>query len=482
MKFNDKWFIPAFLVALTILAVIIRYFKLGFNDWFIDEAWSVYVGTQPIYMSNGLDVHPFLSYILIRIPLTLFGVSEWSSRLMPCIFGIIAVPLTYWFAKEFTGKKLPGLIAALLMTCSIFEIEQSHNARMYTFLTVFCILAMIYFLKAYRENKPKYWYITTAFAILMIFTWYYSVIIIGITLLWYFLMEGRKPFGNKGFLYSAIAFVFACVLMLPSFLTAISLKSTENNNLIYLGPETIWQTLITYFGSPPLLAVLIAVIAIAGGILLIKDDEVAGTYLAFVTFVALAVGFFISYELMYLPRYAFFIAPIAYTLIGYFIYKGYDSSKVKWQGAIAAGFILLIVVASFCMVIPGYFAVKQNYSGNFDDMKDSFAEIKGNVTTVAMVGNPAFVLMYQYYIKDPSITVVRFDNLTRLQAAIDGKPSLVLIPDYPVPNDQPEAKVIHDWLEANGEDKFTYRGFVGYDVDIDDDGKLPNVGIYRVNT
>jgi hypothetical protein len=45
-----------------------------------------------------------------------------------------------------------------------------------------------------------------------------------------------------------------------------------------------------------------------------------------------------------------------------------------------------------------------------------------------------------------------------------GKPSLVLIPDWPIPSDQPEARVIYDWLQDHGTKKTTYRGFEVYEV------------------
>jgi hypothetical protein len=467
LKINDKWFVPVFLIALTLLAAGLRFYHLSFSNWWCDEAWSGFLTTVPWYFMNGSDVHPFLSYALIRISTTVLGMSEFSLRLVPCIFGIIAIPISWWFAKELTGKNFVGIITALLMTVSIFQIEQSQTARMYTIIGIWFMLMVIFFFRAYKNNKDIDWYIATLFAILLIFTWYYSVIPIGITILWYFLREGKKPLKNKAFLYSAIAFIFAGILMLPSFLSAVAMKSTENNNLVYRNLEVIYQIGITFLGSPPLLAGFIAIIAFVGCILLFNDNETVGGYFGLQIMVSITFGALISNFLMILPRYFFYIGgPIFYTLIGYFIYRVLKSTKVEWKGAVAAGFILLLVVGSFCMVLPSYYAVQHNYSGEFNSMKESFAEIKGNATTVAMVGNPAFIFLYQYYIKDPSITVVRFDNLTRMRAAIEGQPSLVMIPDYDIPADQPEAKVIYDWLQGNGVRKTIYRGFEVYEVNI----------------
>jgi hypothetical protein len=384
---------------------------------------------------------------------------------MPCIFAIIGVPLTYVFAREVTGKNFPSIIAAILMTVSIFQIEQAAMARMYDFLLIFFLLFMIFFMRAYRTNKPIYWYLATAMAILQMITWYYSIIPIGITIVWYFLREGKKIFSNKPFLYSTIAFIFACTLMVPSFIVAVSLKATENNNLIWVGPiEVTYQALITFFGSPPVLAGFMAIVAIVGLILVFNDNETWGGYLGLLCFASLSIAIVASYKLMILSRYLYYIQPIACVCIAFFIYSVYKSTKIEWKGAVAAGFILLIVIGTFCLALPAYYSVAHNYSGDWYDHAEKFTEVRGNITTVALVGNPAYCFMFQYYLYNSSINVIRFDNLTRMRAAIEGKPSLVMIPDYAIPSDQPEAKIIYDWLQDNAKFKTIYRGFELYEV------------------
>lgn len=465
MKFYEsKYFIWIFLIALTVIAALYRINHLGWNQLFIDEAWTGVLCVIPWWMMNGSDVHPFFGAFLIRIVVTLFGMSEFNLRILPCIFSIIGVPLTYFFAKEVTGKDFPSLIAAILMTVSIFEIEQAAMARMYDFLLVFMLLFMIFFLRAYHTNKQKYWYLASAMAILQIITWYYSIIPIGITALWYFLRDGKKIFQNRPFLIGCIAFVCTCVLLVPSFLVAVTLKSTENNNLIYKGMEVIYQAMITFFGSPPILAGFISLIAIIGWWLLFRDNETDAGYLGLLVFMSLVIGALASFELMILSRYLYYLAPIGYTFIGFFIYSVYKSQKIEWKGAIAALFIFLIVLGSFCLVLPDYYAVQHNYSSDWTTHAADFSAIKGNATEVALIGNPAYVFMFAYYDQDPQLHFDRFDNLTEVKKMISGKESLVLIPDYAIPTDQPEARVIYDWLQNNSKLETTYRGFQVYRV------------------
>jgi hypothetical protein len=464
LKFNDKWFIPVFLIALTILAALLRWDHIGWSNFFIDEAWSAYVAGYPYWQVGFLDVHPALSYALIKLSLDSFGVSEVTTRLVPFIFGVVSVPLSYWFGKEITGEKFPGLITALLMAISISQIEQAQNGRMYTMLVVYFMLFIVFFLKAYETKLPKYWYLTSAMAILAIWTWYYSLIPIGITILWYLLKDGRKILDNTPFLYSSIAFVFASALLVPSFMVAWSLKLTENNNLVYKGFEVIYQVGVSQLGSPAILSLFIALIAFMGWLFLFKDNSTTASYLAFLIFVSLAAGSLISYLLMILPRYFIYLAPIFYTLIGYCIYQILINYKNKWVGFVSAAFVLLIVMSTFCLVLPAYYSSQHNYSGDWNEHGASFSKIKGNATEVALVGNPAYVFMFAYYDQDPQLNFTRFDNLTRLKGIISGKDSLVLVPDYAIPEDQPEARIIYNWLNDNGKLKTIYRGFEVYEV------------------
>jgi 4-amino-4-deoxy-L-arabinose transferase-like glycosyltransferase len=460
---KDK-FIFIFLTALTCLAALFRLNHIGWSNLWIDEAWTAYAVQFDWLTIMFLDVHPPINYWLVKVAVYFLGTSEAAIRSVSFVFSVIAIPLVYWFGKEATGKDLPGLIAAVLMTVSVEQIMQAQNARMYPIVLVVFMLMVIFFFRAYRTDKPVYWYLASACAIIGLWTWYFFIIPLGITVIWYLLRVGRKVLDNKPLIRGAIAFVFMGCLLSLSFVVGWSLKLTENNNLVYKGLDVIYQTALSHLGSPIILAVFVAIFVAFGGILLfLKDEDVAG-YFGLLIPGSLTVGALVSYLIMMLPRYFIFLAPVFYTLIGYLVYCVYTRIKPVKIGTGYAVFVMLVVIGIFALPLPIHYATQHNYSGDWNDHSYAFSKIKGNATEVALVGNPAYVLMFDYYLYDDTLNVTRFDQLSEVVDLIKGKPSLVLIPDWPIPSDQPEARVIYDWLQDHGTKKTTYRGFEVYEV------------------
>ncbi|MFA6184294.1 MAG: hypothetical protein WC682_04295 [Parcubacteria group bacterium] len=78
----------------------------------------------------------------------------WSYRVVGVIWGIFSVLLIYWISFRFTGNRIIGLLAALLLTLSIDGIEFSRRVRMYAmFMPVFLIFAWVAF--CFFESKIK---------------------------------------------------------------------------------------------------------------------------------------------------------------------------------------------------------------------------------------------------------------------------------------------------------------------------------------
>lgn len=59
--------------------------------------------------------YPPLLVWLVSLSFHLFGVSEWSARLVPLLFSLIAVPLTFDLGRRLTGDSRVAILAALLM-------------------------------------------------------------------------------------------------------------------------------------------------------------------------------------------------------------------------------------------------------------------------------------------------------------------------------------------------------------------------------
>jgi 4-amino-4-deoxy-L-arabinose transferase-like glycosyltransferase len=87
--------------------------------------------------------------------LNLFGVSEWSARLVSAIIGTLTIPILYFPARKMFSNQV-ALIALLLLAVSPWHIYWSQNARGYTSLMLFYTLALFSLYFGIERDRPKY--------------------------------------------------------------------------------------------------------------------------------------------------------------------------------------------------------------------------------------------------------------------------------------------------------------------------------------
>jgi hypothetical protein len=142
------------LAVITIVAGVMRFYQLGEWSFWIDEIATINRAQTPIgeLLTNG---QIGLTYILTSIALNSFGVSEWSSRLVPALIGIMTIPIIYFPIKAMFEAKT-GLIAVLLIAISPWHLFWSQSARFYTSLMLFYFLAMFAFYYGFEKDRLSY--------------------------------------------------------------------------------------------------------------------------------------------------------------------------------------------------------------------------------------------------------------------------------------------------------------------------------------
>lgn len=115
---------------------------------------------------------PILFYWLECFSIKLFGLSEWSLRFWPCIFGIWGC-LTTYIAGRFLFNRRTGILAAFILATSFFYYFMAHYANMDLEVAVLISTSLFAFIIASRfENSVKRsvflysTYIFAAFAVL----------------------------------------------------------------------------------------------------------------------------------------------------------------------------------------------------------------------------------------------------------------------------------------------------------------------------
>jgi 4-amino-4-deoxy-L-arabinose transferase-like glycosyltransferase len=164
-KVRGQWM----LLALILLAFVLRMYALGGPEFWFDEALSANISGLGwagaiAYLRNAPFEHPPLYFLSLYLWQRLAGTSEFAFRLFSVFWGILFIPLFYAFVKRLADERV-GRLAALLATISPFLVAYSREARMYTVLPCLALLAVLSFQRALeREGKPGWW---LAYALLL---------------------------------------------------------------------------------------------------------------------------------------------------------------------------------------------------------------------------------------------------------------------------------------------------------------------------
>ncbi|MBN2417631.1 glycosyltransferase family 39 protein [bacterium] len=152
--------IALLLILIAGAASFLRLWNLGRASFWVDEintvfAASSYVEKGTFELPSGVEhvrapLHLYLTAFVFRHT----SVNEFSTRLIPALFGIVNVLLVYLLASRFFNWKV-GMFAAFLMAFSHFEIGWSRTARAYTLLQSATILFAYTVLMALESRKSE---------------------------------------------------------------------------------------------------------------------------------------------------------------------------------------------------------------------------------------------------------------------------------------------------------------------------------------
>jgi uncharacterized membrane protein len=145
-----------YIIAILITATVLRFYhNLDISLWH-DEAFSAllinYSWPEMMYRI-GLDVHPPMYYIFLRLWHYIFGDSLLSLRGMTIFFSVGSVWAAWLFVKTAFQNEKAALVSALLIAVNPFQIQYASEARMYTMGAFFALLGAYFLVSALRHQK-----------------------------------------------------------------------------------------------------------------------------------------------------------------------------------------------------------------------------------------------------------------------------------------------------------------------------------------
>ncbi|MBV8578408.1 MAG: glycosyltransferase family 39 protein, partial [Acetobacteraceae bacterium] len=170
-----------FLLGIVVVGLAIR-LAVPRGIW-LDEAISIHQARLSLHemfrtLYNG-DRQPPLYDLVLWATIRLFGHGEFAVRLPTVIAGTLVIPVLYELGRELYDRRT-GLLAAAFAALSPLLVWYSQEVRMYTFATLFGLLAVLTQLRVIRRGSPGNWaaYILSTAGLL--WSHYFGLLVIAI--------------------------------------------------------------------------------------------------------------------------------------------------------------------------------------------------------------------------------------------------------------------------------------------------------------
>jgi hypothetical protein len=399
----------AVLIFLCAIAFALRLWGLDLDLWH-DEIIALLDFVRPplgdIVTSFPNQNQHLLYSVLAHLSVNVFGESAWAVRLPAVLFGVGSIWALFLLGRAVIGER-EALLASALMTVSYHHIWFSQNARGYTGLLLFVILAVWLWLEALKRNGWREWLLYSAVASLgLLLHMTMAFVIAAQGLLYLILLVGQLRRDGPGgadrlelragvkplvawILCGTVTLQFYA-LSLPEFLTEglheVSLPSDWTNPLWVIS-ESIRNLKMGFSGT--LVLACGAVMLGVGWLSIFRRNLRAGVLMVLPALLAgasmLALGhnlwprfFFFSmgFALLIVVRGAMEVPRLAFALIKPL--RSFNALSVK-AGVALAGVIIL----ASCATVPRNYALpKQDFTG----ARDYVERIRQPNDTVLVVG------------------------------------------------------------------------------------------------
>ncbi len=179
------------------------------------------------YYTRGL-IYQYVVACLVKVG----AKAEFISRFVSVVLNLIAFPALFILTKKVLNKTSAILIVSLF-AFSLWEIELSRFARMYTFFQTIFIWYLLYLYKYFFEenNKAVYWLLGLSF--FSLFVYEASIFIVGLNFLTFLWDNKKKKFTfdlKKGnYVYLVISFL---ILFFALFFLMYDFRGVNINEVI----------------------------------------------------------------------------------------------------------------------------------------------------------------------------------------------------------------------------------------------------------
>ena len=239
------WRFLATASAIVVVALFLRVYRIGAEEFWLDEALSFHMATMPNWRGAPLIENntPPLYYLLLREWTTLAGQSEASIRLLSAVFGTLFVAMLIWFGREIFDRRV-GLWSGLISAAAPIHIYYSQEARTYALLTLALLATYATLWRALRTNLWRWWTLFSASALLALYSHYFAVLGLIPTVYLLLVWPEKQQARQRALRYGAAALASGLL-----FLPWLFLSFIFSPHALPLWIHNVWEQ------TPPLLAI-----------------------------------------------------------------------------------------------------------------------------------------------------------------------------------------------------------------------------------
>jgi mannosyltransferase len=352
------------LAAVVAVAAALRFYRLGDWSFWIDEVFTV---NRALAQMLDPSFRVPLSVRLTGISLNTFGVSEWSARLVPAIFGLVSIPILYLATRRVFGPRI-ALVAMLLLAISPWHIFWSQNARFYSALLLFYALATFFFYAWLKADRARYLLLSISMLVLAFVERAIALVFLPAAITtyvaWAWLPGGQRRSIN----WKIIALLLIPAVPLAAYLPVLFGELLGTHVGFQHNPIRVLLAIAHDMGIP------LVVFGFAGGVILARRDRQQGLFFLISATAPVILLVLISPFVLVTSRYVFVVLPLWAILGAVAVSALYDGLKQD-RSVLMIGVVLLLVADA-----AGQDLLYYNYqNGNRENWKAAFALVQGEL-------------------------------------------------------------------------------------------------------
>ncbi len=434
-----KW-ISAFVIVATILRIL----ALNQQLWFDEIVTLLDSARAPIWrivtQYGGQNQHTLYS-VLAHGSIRIFGEQPWALRLPAVFFGVASIPALYFFGRLVTTNR-EALFASALMTVNYQHVWFSQNARGYTGMLFWTLLASTFFVRCASRGKTRDWAWYGLTSALGIYTHLMMACVVAghaVVYLWMLASRKRSSGPRPGrLLLPLFGFVLCGVLSLLLYAPVIPRVFAQTVGVAHGPVHYEWASPLWFFAemvrglrsgtAGGLLAIAIGgVIRLAGLLSYWQESRFTVGLMIFPGLVTAAAVLATSHN--FWPRFFFFEIGFVLLLVvrgamvlGRLVSRmAGGSEKFGLQAGTAV--VLLMLLASVVPLRAEYLYPKQDYLGAMKFL-DEHQQPDDLIVTVG----PVTTVYQRYYLRPWALV----ETSSQLDAALLSEHPIWLI--YAMPN------------------------------------------------